>query len=50
MTDNHDSYFFAIRMKRFRLILQGEIWASEEDEFDLICAAALARLDVRVVG
>lgn len=50
MNDGASNYDFCIRMMRFRLILQGEIWASEDDEFDLICAAALARLDVRVVG
>jgi len=38
------SYFFAIRMCRLRGLITGEFWPVEEDEFDLLMAAALARL------
>lgn len=44
MTDAHDSYFFALRMCRLRLLITGEVWAQPEDTFDLVAAAMLARL------
>ena len=47
MTDNHDSYFFAIRMMRLRLLITGAVWAEPEETFDLVMAAMLARLPPR---
>lgn len=44
MSDSHDSYFFAIRMMRLRLLITGKVWAEEGETFDLVMAATLARL------
>ena len=44
MTDDRDSYFFALAMMRLRALIRGERWAQPEDEFDLVAAADLARL------
>lgn len=44
MTDDRDSYFFALKMMRLRALLTAERWAQPEDEFDLLAAADLARL------
>lgn len=44
MTDDAASYAFAVRMLRLRGIITGEFWAHEDEPFDLVCAAMLARL------
>mgnify|MGYP000287684159 CR=1 FL=1 len=44
MTDDRDSYFFALKMMRLRALLTAERWAQPEDEFDLLAAASLARI------
>ena len=47
MTDDRDSYFFAIAMMRLRAVITGERFATEHDEFDLVAAADLARIIAR---
>ena len=42
--DSAASYFVAIRARRLIGLLRGEFWAHEEETFDLVLAAALARL------
>lgn len=44
MNDDRDSYFAAIKARRLLGLLRGEWWAQPEDDFDLVLAAALARL------
>lgn len=43
MTDDRDSYLFAIAMMRLRALIRGERFPVEEDDgaFDLVMAAAL---------
>lgn len=43
MDDAAASYFEALRAIRLRALLTGERWPVEEDEFDLVIAAALMR-------
>lgn len=44
MNDAAASYFVAIKARRLLGLIRGEFWAQEEDEFDLVLAAVLARL------
>ena len=44
MTDDRDSYFAAIKARRLLGLIRAEWFAEPEDQFDLILAAALARL------
>ncbi len=44
MNDAAASYFVAIKARRLLGLLRAEWFAQEEDEFDLIIAASLARL------
>lgn len=43
-SDSQDSYFAALAALRLRALIRGERWPEPEDEFDLVLAAALARL------
>lgn len=45
MNDAQASYFFALRMLRLRGLITGEFWATEDDTFDLVAAAMLARIE-----
>ena len=42
--DGAASYFAAIKARRLLGLLRGEFWAQPEDDFDLLLAAALAKL------
>ena len=44
MNDDAASYFAAIKARRLLGLLRAEFWPQPEDDFDLILAAALARL------
>jgi len=44
MNDSAASYFAAIKARRLLGLLRAEFWAQPEDDFDLVLAAALARL------
>lgn len=44
MNDGAASYFAAVKARRLLGLLRAEWWAQPEDEFDLVLAAALARL------
>ncbi len=44
MNDSHDSYIEAIMAIRLLKIIRGEVWADDSERFDLVLAAALARL------
>lgn len=44
MTDASDNYFAALAALRLRALITGQRWAQEAEEFDLVLAAALARL------
>ena len=44
MTDSHDSYFVALAALRLRALITGKRWPEPEDTFDLVLAAALARM------
>lgn len=44
MNDSAASYFAAIKARRLLGLLRAEFWPIEGDDFDLILAAALARL------
>lgn len=45
MNDGASNYDFCLAMMRLRALLTAERWATEEDTFDLIAAAALSRLE-----
>lgn len=44
MNDDAASYFAAIKARRLLGLLRAEFWSIEGDDFDLVLAAALARL------
>jgi len=44
VNDDAASYFAAIKARRLLGLLRAEFWPQPEDDFDLILAAALARL------
>lgn len=44
MADANGNYSHALAMMRLRALIAGERWATEHDTFDLLMAAALARL------
>lgn len=44
MSDDRDSYFAAIKARRLLGLLRAEWWPQPEDDFDLVAAAALAKL------
>lgn len=50
MNDAAASYFHAIRMCRLKGLLTGEFWPHEEDTFDLVMAAAMARKTAQLTG
>jgi len=44
VNDAAASYFAAIKARRLLGLLRAEWWAQENEEFDLVLAAVLARL------
>lgn len=44
MSDSHDSYLVALAAIRLHALITGRRWPEDEDTFDLVLAAALARL------
>lgn len=43
--DGAANYFAALAAIRLRALIRGERWPEPEDQFDLVIAAAMARLD-----
>lgn len=44
MNDDVGSYMAALAAIRLLALIRGERWAQEDEEFDLVLAASLARL------